>query len=203
MEDKRIESAEIENEQIDNAQIEKTELQNKKMETLGKSIGFSNVVPMDVKTIQLLPDVRKMCESNSCGMYDKNWTCPPGCGSLSECEEKISGYSRAILVQTVGELEDEFDGEGMMETEARHKEAFIKMHDELKKEYPGLLSIGSGCCTRCKECSYPDAPCRFPEKQFSSMEAYGMLVTQICQDNGLSYYYGPGTIAYTSCFLLE
>jgi len=30
-----------------------------------------------------------------------------------------------------------------------------------------------------------------------------MLVSEVCQKNGLKYYYGPGTIAYTSCFLLE
>ena len=106
-------------------------------------------------------------------------------------------------MQTKGELEDEFDGEGMMETEALHKEHFIKMHDQLKKFFPKLLSLGAGCCTRCAKCSYPDAPCRFPEKRFSSMEAYGMLVTQVCQDSGIEYYYGPGTITYTSCFFLE
>ncbi|MDC7287218.1 DUF2284 domain-containing protein [Blautia schinkii] len=178
-------------------------LQMREMEVLGKDIGFSNVAEMDVGTVRLLGDVRRMCESNGCGMYGRNWSCPPACGSLEECEARISGYRRGILVQTVGELEDEFDGEGMMETEARHKDAFVRMHDELKKVFPKLLSIGAGCCTRCKVCSYPDAPCRFPEKQFSSMEAYGMLVTQICQDNGMAYYYGPGTIAYTSCFLLE
>jgi predicted metal-binding protein len=66
-----------------------------------------------------------------------------------------------------------------------------------------MLSLGSGGCRRCKKCTYPDAPCRFPEKKFASMEAYGMLVTQVCQDNGLDYYYGKGTITYTSCFLLE
>ena len=48
--------------------------------------------------------------------------CPPGCGSLEECEAKVRQYRYGIIVQTVGELEDAFDGEGMMETEARHKE---------------------------------------------------------------------------------
>ncbi|MCD7867201.1 MAG: ASKHA domain-containing protein [Clostridiales bacterium] len=34
------------------------------------------------------------------------------------------------------------------------------------------------------------------------MEAYGMLVTEVCQSNHLEYYYGSCTIAYTSCYLL-
>ena len=37
----------------------------------------------------------------------------------------------------------------------------------------------------------------------SSMEAYGMVVMETCKANGMGYYYGPQSIAYTSCFLLE
>ena len=175
----------------------------KELQQMGKEIGFFKIEEMDTGKIKLLPEVRQMCNTDKCHMYGRNWSCPPACGTLEECGEDISGYTRGIIVQTKGELEDEFDGEGMMETEALHKEHFVKMHDQLKKFFPKLLSLGAGCCTRCAKCSYPDAPCRFPEKRFSSMEAYGMLVTQVCQANGLEYYYGPCTIAYTSCYLLE
>ena len=92
---------------------------------------------------------------------------------------------------------------GMMETEARHKEYFVEFEKKLREIYPDMLAIGAGCCTKCKVCTYPNAPCRFPKQAFSSMEAYGMLVTQVCQANELQYYYGDCTIAYTSCYLLE
>ena len=65
------------------------------------------------------------------------------------------------------------------------------------------LAAGAGCCTVCRECTYPDAPCRFPEQKMSSMEALGMLVLEVCKANGLPYFYGENTIAYTSCFLLR
>jgi hypothetical protein len=35
------------------------------------------------------------------------------------------------------------------------------------------------------------------------MEAYGLLVSDVCQKAGLPYYYGKQTITYTSCILLE
>ncbi|WP_347565023.1 DUF2284 domain-containing protein [Lactonifactor sp. BIOML-A7] len=173
------------------------------LDARGKNAGFTHTGPLDCHTIRLLPEVREMCAANKCHQYNKNWTCPPGCGSLEECEGKVRKYQKGLIVQTVGELEDNMDGEGMMETEARHKEAFLRLMEDLKKDYPDLLAIGAGCCTRCKTCTYPDAPCRFPDKKVSSMEAYGMLVSQICKDNSLPYYYGDCTIAYTSCFLLE
>ena len=173
-----------------------------KLTKLGEACGFTHIQKLDVSTIQLMPEVRAMCEKNSCGVYGKNWCCPPAVGELEKCREKIAGYKEGILVQTVGELEDPLDGEGMMETQEAHLKNFDKMREMLLEEYPGMLSCGAGTCTRCRECTYPDAPCRFPSHTFASMEAYGMLVTQVCQANDLPYYYGSGTIAYTSCFLL-
>jgi predicted metal-binding protein len=99
----------------------------------------------------------------------------------------------------VGELEDEFDGEGMMETQQLHKERFAELCAALSQT--DTLKLGAGCCTLCRDCTYPQAPCRFPEKRISSMEAYGIVVAEVCKANDLPYYYGKNTIAYTSCVL--
>lgn len=165
--------------------------------------GFSYVGELDCDTIELRDEVRAMCASGNCHVYGKRWSCPPGCGTLDECREKVRKYKRGIIVQTVGELEDPMDGESMMETEQLHKENFSKCEKMLRERFPDMLAMGAGCCQKCKVCTYPDEPCRFPKEAFSSMEAYGMLVTQICQDNHMKYYYGPCTIAYSSCYLLE
>lgn len=170
---------------------------------MGEEYGFTHVGLLDCDTIVLMPEVREMCEKNTCHMYGKRWSCPPGCGSLEKCSEIIHKYKRGIIVQTVGMLEDPMDGETMMETEAIHKEHFYGFEKLLREKYPDMLPVGAGCCTKCKECTYPDAPCRFPGQAFSSMEAYGMLVTQVCKENHMKYYYGDCTIAYTSCYLLE
>ena len=100
----------------------------KKIEQMGMEQGFSHVVLLDCDTIELKPEVRQMCAADTCHKYDKCWSCPPGCGSLEECEAKVRQYKYGIIVQTVGELEDVFDGEGMMETEARHKEYVVTVH---------------------------------------------------------------------------
>lgn len=170
---------------------------------LALEAGFTQAVPLDPATIELKEDVREMCANGSCHMYGKRWSCPPGCGELDALRSQIEGYARGILVQTVGQLEDDFDGEGMLETEQAHKEHLVRLQKQLLEQFPRLLTIGAGCCTICKTCTYPDAPCRFPEKRISSMEAYGMLVTEVCRKNGMKYRHGSCTIAYTSCFLLE
>ena len=173
------------------------------LRALATEAGFTHAGPLDVSTIRLLDEVRDMCAANTCGAYGRNWSCPPACGELDALRGVISGYRSGLLVQTVGELEDEFDGEGMMETENAHKRHFEVLHRQLMTHWPGLLALGAGTCRRCKICTYPDAPCRFPGMRVSSMEAYGMLVMEVCKANGMRYYYGPDTIAYTGCFLLE
>lgn len=169
------------------------------IQALAEEIGFTHCGPLDPATIELKPQVRDMCAT--CQMYDKRWSCPPGCGSLETIGEKIHRYSRGILLQSTGEIEDSFDFEAMQEIEAAHKTRFTAIHDALLNREIPHLAMGAGCCTMCKECTYPDKPCRFPEKMVSSMEASGMVVVEVCQANNQPYYYGSETMTYTSCIL--
>lgn len=164
--------------------------------------GFSYAVEMDCDSIELLPQVREMCEMNTCGAYGKSWACPPACGTLSQCTERIRKYSRGILFQTVGEIEDWMDFEGMMRVEQEHKDNLNRFVEKLKKQVSDCLPVGAGGCRQCADCTYPDEPCRFPEKCYTSMEAYGMDVSRVCRNNHLKYNYGPGKIAYTACCFL-
>lgn len=169
---------------------------------LALEMGFTNAAALDVSTLKVMPEVRDMC-AKGCRKHGKSWSCPPGCGSLEQCTQRIQKYRRGILVQTVGQLEDEFDGEGMIQVQSEHKERFFALVQALRKELPELLPLGSGGCDLCKTCTYPDSPCRFPEKMLSSMESYGLLVLQVCKDNGFGYHYGKDHIAYTACILLD
>lgn len=169
---------------------------------LAEETGFTVWAPLDVKTVELKQEVRDMCAGGSCMQYGKRWSCPPGCGTLEECAANVKQCSFGILVQSVGHVEDSFDYEAMIEAQEHHKQRFAQMHKALRDRGARVLALGTGCCTLCGECTCPDAPCRFPEEMVSSMEAYGMLVLEVCKANGMKYYYGPDRIAYTGCFLL-
>ena len=170
---------------------------------MAEEAGFTAWAPLDVATIELKPEVRDMCAVNTCGMYDKRWSCPPGCGSLEECTDRLKGFTHGILVQTCGDVEDAFDFEAMVEIDAEHKANFLEMYEAIRDAGAEVLALGAGCCTQCAKCTYPDESCRFPEKMVSSMEAYGMVVLEVCKANNLQYYYGSDKMAYTSCFLLK
>lgn len=163
--------------------------------------GFTHAAVLDPAKLSVREEVRDMCAENKCRAYGHNWTCPPNCGTLEECGAKIAGMRKGLLVQTTGEMEDSFDIDAMEETQERHLKQFHKLADRLRKEYPGVLCLGSGGCRLCGECAHPE-PCRFPEKACSSMEGYGLLVNDVCASAGLQYYYGKGTLTYSACYLI-
>ena len=170
---------------------------------LAEKSGFTAWAPLDVSTLVVKKEVRDMCADNTCGQYQKRWSCPPGCGTLEECAEKLKKYTHGILVQTCGDVEDGFDIEAMMDIQDDHMSHFREMYAALRASEGDVLGLGAGCCKQCQVCAYPDAPCRFPDKAVASMEAFGLVVLEVCRANGLTYYYGSDKMAYNSCFLLK
>lgn len=163
-------------------------------------LGFSQAVPLDVAKLIPRKDVRDMCAADQCRAYGENWTCPPHCGSLEACAEQIQSFHRGILLQTVGTMEKIIDTKAYRRTEQQHLALFHRLAGEIREKYPDALCLGSGGCRICQSCAYPE-PCRFPEKACSSMEGYGLFVTQVCRDHGLPYHHGEKTITYTACIL--
>jgi predicted metal-binding protein len=170
-----------------------------------KEKGFTNAAPLDISTIELTEQVRDMCAVNKCHAYGTNWSCPPACGTIDECSAVVKSYESGIIVQTTGELEDDFDFETMEETMKKHSQNFIGFIKYLRATYPELdiLPLGAGACMSCGKCTYPDAPCRFPELKSSPMEGYGMVISEVCKANNIDYYYGKGTLTYVGCYLFK
>ena len=165
--------------------------------------GFSQAGELNVNALEFMPEVRDMCNADRCHQYGKNWRCPPGCGSIEDAAAKAAQYSYGILVQTIGKMEDDFDYETIQSTSEKHKKNFAKLVEKIKEQYEDVLPMGAGTCELCEKCTYPDSPCRFPDRSISSMEAYGLWVSKVCELSDIPYNNGKQTITYTSCYLLK
>lgn len=170
---------------------------------LCEKCGFEHFGGLEIATLEFLPAVRDMCAADKCRSYGRSWSCPPACGSLEELERRCRTFTSGVLVQSVGQREDEWDFQAIIRTEKEHKKRFAALTKELCDLGGRFMAMGAGCCTLCEKCTYPDAPCRFPERVFPSMEACGLLVSQVCKDNGMEYYYGKNSISFTSCVLMQ
>lgn len=170
---------------------------------LARQLGFSQVSTLNTAALVPLSQVRDMCAADRCRSYGRSWSCPPACGSIEQAAERMAAYSGGVIVQTTGNMADDFDLDAIRETERLHKTRFLTLARQVRCLQPDCLPLTAGACTLCRKCAYPDKPCRFPGKMLSSMEAYGLLVSDVCIKSGLKYYYGPGTMTFTSCILTE
>ncbi len=166
-------------------------------------LGFSHAGLARIDTLRARTDVRDMCAANKCRSYNKNWSCPPGCGTVEECQAEMQSYDWGVIVQVTMDMEDAYDMETWGIAAKRHRELILEMYRLLKQRYPAVLGLGGAGCKICETCTYPDAPCRFPEERMSGMEGYGLMVNDVCKDNGLQYYYGKDTITYSGLFLMR
>lgn len=170
---------------------------------LARQLGFEHLGKLNVCALEFLPEVRDMCADDRCHKYKKSWSCPPACGSLADIAAKAGCYTGGVLVQTTAVMEDAFDLEAITRAQKLHKERFAVLCRRAKLLFPQVLPMAAGACTLCRRCTYPDRPCRYPAKVFPSMEAYGLLVGEVCKKSGLLYYYGEKTITYTACILCD
>ena len=166
-------------------------------------MGFTHAGLVDVTTLEAREEVRDMCAVDKCHGYDRNWSCPPGCGSVAECDAEMQSYDWGVLVQVTMEMEDEMDYEAWVDAAQELRDRNVELNEKLREKYDEVLGLGGAGCDICKTCTYPDEPCRFPKKRMSGMEGYGLVVADVCRDNGLLYFYGKDTITYTGMFLVK
>jgi predicted metal-binding protein len=139
-------------------------------------------------------EVRALCEKNSCRNYGKTWACPPAVGSLQACEDFCLRYDFMFVFTKKYDLEDSFDFEGMREGLL----AFKNLCDRVASAFPGLPVLSNEGCHRCDVCTYPDAPCRFPDKLLPALEGFGILVGALAKKAGVNYINGQEHTVTTS-----
>jgi len=167
--------------------------------------GAAKAVVIDQSQIVLSGDFRKICESNQCGGYGKCWMCPPYIGPIEELMEKVRSYPRGLLYQTICEIEDSYDIEGMFAAGANHAQVSQKMQKAVKPLLAGeFLHLTCGGCHLCETCAKrSDEPCRFPEKALPSLEGYGIDVYNTTKDTPLKYINGQNTVTYFGMILFS
>ena len=141
-------------------------------------------------------DVVNMCKSNQCGKYGTCWTCPPGVGELDVLESKIKSYENAAVFTYKQELEDCFDFEGMTEGQQKARAVLDEIISKLVSDEVQFMALGCEGCHICEKCTYPDAPCRFPERAVPSVEACGINVVELSRKAGIKYNNGAETVTY-------
>ena len=160
---------------------------------------------IETNRIALDREFRAMCISNACGMYGKCYMCPPDVGDIDELMSQIGTYDYALVYQTIGNLEDSFDFEAMMDAQKRN----CHLGQQLRKVFADqkiakVLHLGAGGCGICKTCAKnTNEPCRFPDLAMPSLEAYGVNVSELAKACEMQYINGRDTVTYFGAVLFS
>lgn len=141
---------------------------------------------------------RALCASNVCGNYGRNWMCPPDAGDIESLMAELRTYSHVLVYQTVNELEDSYDFEGMMEAGVSHNRLMCSLRMKLAAEpFSRVLHLGAGGCRMCEVCAKrTNEPCRHPDLAVASLETYGVNVSKLAEASGMKYINGQNTVTY-------
>jgi predicted metal-binding protein len=143
--------------------------------------------------------VRFICETE-CSRYGHSWACPPVIGTIQECMERCQKFQHALLITTVTDVPDSFDMQGCLDARLDHEQVSYELSERMKQDFGEVLTLTTGCMT-CKECGYPDTPCRHPDTRFATIESHGILIMQTAQEAGISYDCGSQIVTYFTLIL--
>ncbi|MFR2794548.1 MAG: DUF2284 domain-containing protein [Eisenbergiella sp.] len=162
------------------------------------ALGAKAAALIAVEDISFDTSFRSMCASNACGNYGRSYMCPPDIGEIETLIREAKSYSYALVYQTVGLLEDSYDFEGMMEAGQRHNDLAQNVRNLFEQECgKKALHLGAGGCHLCPVCGKKTGePCRFPDRAMSSLEAYGVNVSELAVQCGMRYINGENTVTY-------
>ncbi len=170
-----------------------------------QEFGAFKIGVVNVSDIVFDEGFRKLCESNACGKFGKCWACPPHAGDIKDLIEFAKEFDSAIIYQTVGELEDSYDFEGMMLAADVHNKLTLKLQKHVRNlGMDNVLHLGAGGCKVCEECSIIiNEPCRFPDTALKSLETFGIDVSQLAKLAGMNYINGQDTVTYFGGFFYK
>lgn len=164
---------------------------------------FTEAGYVDVTDLNYYPEVRTICQQNACRSYGTSWACPPAVGTIDACRERVNRYQKMLVFSRKYRLEDSFDLEGMAASMVDFKETVDLFQQNISGVLSDYLLLSNEGCGRCTQCTYPDAPCRFPQLLHHSLEGYGFIVSELAQAAGIRYNNGINTVTYFGALLIN
>ena len=166
-----------------------------------KDAGIDETGEVSIRELEYRDEVRKICEGNSCRCYGTTWACPPGVGTLEECQKRLESYNRMMVFSKIYRLEDSFDFAGMRSAMNDFKDVTEAFDRGLGRDFPPHMVLSNESCHRCEVCTYPDEPCRFPDKLYQAIEGYDLVVSVLATRAGIKYNNGPDTLTFFGALL--
>lgn len=158
---------------------------------------------LSTEEIRTFPRVREICQTE-CERYGSTWACPPAVGSLEECGARIRAYPRGILFSSVAEVSDLLDMKELLSTRQAHEELSTRIGEYVEALGYEVFILSTESCDICEECAYKRGEaCVHPRRMHPCLESHGVMVYDLCEENGMEYQLGGNAILWFSLVLFR
>lgn len=209
-ESKNVESKSVESKNVEakNAESENahnnTDNHMEQFVKLAEESGFHYAVWIDSTELEFDASLRRYCEENLCGNYGQNYACPPDCGTTDEMEQRVRKYKKALVLQTITQVEDIMDGQETKSVKKKHNQITREFAAKMEETGGQGLMIMAGPCSLCAKCGIQEGiSCRFPDKIASCLSAYCINARKMAESSGLEYWCKDNRVAFFSVYLTE
>ena len=153
---------------------------------------------IDPKALEFSDRIRWICE-HECPMYGKTWACPPGVGSVHNCQCKCQSYVNCLMIATITEVDDITDIDETLATRPEHEKITNQVRDIMRELGVNPYILSTEACALCSRCAYLDGlPCRLPGKMHPCVESHGINVVPVMEENGLNFQFGANVVTWIS-----
>ena len=153
---------------------------------------------IDPRELEFSQRIRWICE-HECPMYGKTWACPPGVGSVPECQGKCVSYENCLMISTITEVEDIADIEQTLATRPDHEAITNQVGALLEEQGVRPYILSTEACSLCERCAILEGePCRMPEKMHPCVESHGINVIPVLEQCGIGFQYGENVVTWVS-----
>jgi len=146
--------------------------------------------------------VRYICQTE-CPMYNTTWACPPAVGTVEACQKRVMAFEEGLLIATITEVSDIANIEETLSTRADHEEITRQVLAMVREQAARTLTLSTEACAHCAHCTWPDAPCRFPDRMFPCVESHGILVTDLAEKHGIEFLAHGNIVTWFSLILYK
>ena len=144
--------------------------------------------------------VRYICRTE-CPMYNTTWACPPAVGTVEACRKRVMAFDEGLLIATITEVSDIANIRETLDTRAPHEEITRQVTQLVRQQARETLTLSTEACAHCERCTWPDAPCRFPQRMYPCVESHGILVTDLAEKHGIEFMALGNVVTWFSLIL--
>jgi len=157
---------------------------------------------LDADEITFEERVREICRQE-CPRYNSTWSCPPAVGTLGECRRRCRRYEHCLVFSTVAEVQDITNLEETLATRMDHEEVTRQLSVRFEERFGPVLTLSTESCDICSHCSWPEGPCRHPDRMFPCVESHGILVTDLAERGGMTFQNGANVVTWFSVIFFK